>query len=373
MAIRKVLLVSQFTLSLFFILSVIIMHNQLRLFISKDHGFNMENNVVVKLNSTAPQVLKTELLKYSNIQTVTAASHVAASGPSNINGFKKGLDEKDWTILNYFMVDEDYLQNMQLKLVAGKFFIAEQEASNRDYIVINEEAVKKLQYESPMDAIGEEIISQLDSMRKTIIGVVVNYNHRSLFQTMSPLALMYNPAQFTLLQVRYSGSYENVIECIEKGWVTVNPGLKIDYNEVKSEINRFYEIAFGDIVKILSVVSFLAILISCLGLLGMATYTTEIRMKEIAIRKVLGSGSMSLVFLLSKVFLGVLALAIAIGVPAAYLVNNLWLQFIAYHTSISLPIIAQGVLILLLFGLLTVGSQTIRATFVNPVSNLKID
>ena len=373
MGIRKVLLVSQFTLSLFFILSVIIMQNQLRLFINKDHGFNMENNVMVKLNSTAPQALKTELLKYSNIQTVTAASHVAASGPSNINGFKKTLDEKDWTILNYFMVDEDYLKNMELKLVAGKFYTAEQETSNKDYIVINEEAVKKLQYESPVDAVGEEIISQSDSTRKTIIGVVVNYNHRALFQTISPLALMYNPSQFNLMQVRYSGSYENAVESIEKAWATVNPGLKIDYNKVKSEINRFYEIVFGDIVRILGIVSFLAILISCLGLLGMATYTTETRMKEISIRKVLGSDSKSLVLLLSKGFLGVLVLAIAIGVPAAYLVNNLWLELIAYHTTISLLIVAQGVLILLLFGVLTVGSQTIRATFVNPLNNLKIE
>ncbi len=373
MGIRKVLLVSQFTLSLFFILSVIIMHNQLKLFISKDHGFNMQNNIMVKLNSTAPQVLKTELLKYSNIQTVTAASHVAASGPSNINGFKKSLDEKDWTSLNYFMVDEDYLKNMELKLVAGKFFMAEQEASNKDYIVINEEAVKKLQYESPLDAVGEEIISQPDSTRKTIIGVVVNYNHRYLFQTMSPLALMYNPSQFNLLQVRYSGSYENAMETVEKAWATVNPGLKIDYKEVKSEINRFYEIVFGDIVKILGVVSFLAILISCLGLLGMATYTTETRIKEISIRKVLGAGGISLVLLLSKGFLGVLLLAIVIGVPAAYLANNLWLELIAYHTTISLIVIAQGVLILLLFGILTVCSQTISVTFSNPVNNLKND
>jgi putative ABC transport system permease protein len=373
MTIRKVLLVSQFTLSLFFILSVIIMHNQLRLFISKDHGFNMENNVMVKLNGTAPQVLKAELLKYSNIQMVTAASHVAASGPSNINGFKRSLNEKDWTILNYFMIDEDYLKNMELKLVAGNFFMAEQAASNKDYIVINEEAVKKLQYESPIDAVGEELIYQSDSTRKTIIGIVVNYNHRSLFQAMSPLALMYNPSQFNLLQVRYIGSYENAMENIEKAWATVNPELKIDYNEVKSEINRFYELVFGDIVKILGVVSFLAILISCLGLLGMATYTTETRRKEISIRKVLGSDSKSLVLLLSKGFLSVLVLAIAIGVPAAYLVNNLWLQLIAYHTSISPFIIVQGVLILLLFGGLTIGSQTIRATFVNPVNNLKID
>ena len=225
MGLRKVLLVSQFTLSLFFILSVIIMHSQLRLFITKDHGFNIENNVMVKLNSTAPQVLKTELLKYSNIKTVSATSHVAASGPSNIGGFKKTLDEKDWTILNYFMVDEGYLENMGLKLVAGKFYTAEQEASNKDYIVINEEAVKKFQFESPVDAVGEEIIFQSDSTLKTIIGVVVNYNHRSLFQTISPLALMHNPSEFNLLQVGYNGSYENAVESIEKASATVNPGL----------------------------------------------------------------------------------------------------------------------------------------------------
>ena len=371
MGLRKVLLVSQFSLSLFFILSVIIMQNQLRHFLKGDHGFNTEKNIMVKLNSTAPQALKTELLKYSNVQTVTAASHVAASGPSNINGFKKTLDEKDWTILNHFVVDEDYLKNMELKLVAGKFYTVEQEASKKDYIVINEEAVKKLQYQSPVDAVGQEVISQSDSTRKTIMGVVANYNHRSLLQTISPLALMYNPSEFHVLQVSYSGSYENAVESIEKAWAKVNPGLKIEYNEMKSEINRFYDIVFGDIIKVLGGVSFMAILISCLGLLGMVTFTTETRMKEISIRKVLGSDSKSLVLLLSKRFLSVLLLSIAIGVPAAYIVNNLWLELLAYHITISLLMIAQAVLILLLFGVLTIGPQTIRATFVNPVNKLK--
>ena len=373
MGIRKVLLVSQFTLSLFFILSVIIVHNQLKLFMSKDHGFNMHNNIVVKLNTTAPQLLKTELLKYNNIQSVTAASHVPAAGINNGSSYKKSLDEKEWTNLGLFIVDEDYLTNMELNLVAGKFFTAEQAASNKDYIVINEEAVKKLQYGSPLDAVGEVLISQYDSTRKTIIGVVVDYNHRNLTRTISPMALLYDTSQFDLLQVRYTGGYEDAARNVEKAWAVVNPGLKIDYKEVESQIKQFYELVFGDIVKILGVVAFLAILISCLGLLGMATYATETRMKEISIRKVLGSGSTALVLLLSKGFLAVLALAIAIGVPATYFINNLWLELIAYHTTISIPVIVQGVLILLLFGVLTVGSQTIRTTFVNPVDNLKND
>ncbi len=371
MGLRKVLLVSQFTLSLFFILSVIIMHNQLKLFTSKDHGFNMQNNIMVRLNNTKPQLLKTELLKYNNIQSVTAASHLPAAGVSYGNSFKKSLDEKEWTNIGRFIVDEDYLKNMELHMVAGKFFAAEQEKSNKDYIVINEEAVKKLQYKSAMDAVGQEIISQADSSRKTVIGVVIDYNHRDLTQPITPMALMYDSIQFSLLQVRYAGTYENAAKTIEKAWAVVNPGLKIDYQEVESEIKKFYELVFGDIVKVLGIVAFLAIVISCLGLLGMATYTTETRIKEISIRKVLGSSGTALVLLLSKGFLGVLALAITIGIPTTYFINNLWLELIAYHTTISLSVIAQGVLILLAFGVLTVGSQTIRATFVNPVDNLK--
>src|SRR5204863_10162350 len=119
---------------------------------------------------------------------------------------------------------------------------------------------------------------------------------------------------------------------------TVNPGLKVDYTAVESEINKYYELVFGDLVSVLGVISFLAILISCLGLLGMATYATETRIKEISIRKVLGSTNAALVLLLSKGFLNMLALAILIGVPTAYFINNLWLQEVAYHTTIDLPV-----------------------------------
>jgi putative ABC transport system permease protein len=106
-------------------------------------------------------------------------------------------------------------------------------------------------------------------------------------------------------------------------------------------------------------------------LLGMATYATETRIKEISIRKVLGSSSGALVLLLSKGFLTMLGLAVLIGVPATYFINNLWLELIAYHTSIDLSVILIGVSLLMLFGAITIGSQTIRATFVKPVENLK--
>lgn len=371
MGLRKVLLVSQFSLSLFFILTVIVMYNQLNLFVHQNHGFNVANNIMVRLNGTPREALKNELLKHNNILSVSGVSHIPAAGTSNGSGFKRSMHEAEWTDFAIFQVDEDYLSNMDLKLVAGKFFSAEAGESNKNHIIINEAAAKKMQFTNAVDAVGEELIIQHDSTRRSIVGVVADYNHRDLTRQISPLALMYEPHQLSLLQVRYTGTYEGAAKTIEKSWATVNPAMKIDYKEVNSEIKQFYSIVFGDIVKVLGFISFLTILISCLGLLGMATYTTETRIKEISIRKVLGSSCAALVMLLSKGFITILAIAILIGVPMAYVVNNWWLQLIAYHTHIDLWVILIGVAALVLFGVVTIGSQTFRATFVKPVENLK--
>jgi putative ABC transport system permease protein len=237
--------------------------------------------------------------------------------------------------------------------------------------VINEVAVSTFRFASPQEAIGQTLVHQADSSEKIVIGVVGNYNHRTLTHQIEPLALLYDPDSYQVLQVGYQGTYQQASQTIERAWAAVNPGLKIDYSEVKSEVNKFYDLVFGDLVKILSFISFLAILLSCLGLLGMATYATETRIKEVSIRKVLGSSDGALVILLSKSFLSILALAILIGIPLAFFVNNLWLELIAYHTVIGLGTVSLAVLLLVIFGALTIGSQTWRAVFVNPVENLK--
>jgi putative ABC transport system permease protein len=371
MGLRKALLVSQFTLSLIFILTVIVMYNQLELFLNNDYGFTMEKNIAVKLNNTSAQALKTELLKYPGIKNVAGASHVPAAGTTYGSDFKKELSEKEWTGFDYFLVDEDYLKNMEVELVAGKYFSAENGEGNKNLIVINETAVKALHFSTPIDALGQEIIQKADSSKKVIIGVVRDYNHRALMSKLEPLALRYEPDRIALLQVRYSGDKDEATESIKKAWATVNPDLKIDYKEVEEEIKFMYNTVFGDLVNILGVVAGLAIMISCLGLLGMATYTIETRMKEISIRKVLGSTDQALVLLLSKGFLKLLLIAVLIGVPLAWFINNLWLELMAYHTTMNVSVIGSGVLILFVLGAITIGSQTLRAAFTNPVDNLK--
>ncbi|HWA33135.1 MAG TPA: ABC transporter permease [Cyclobacteriaceae bacterium] len=371
MGMRKALLVSQFTLSLFFIATVIIIYNQLNLFTHHEHGFNMKNNVMVRLNNTSYQNLKTELQKYNNITAVSAASHVPAAGTSWGTSIKRRMEDPTEINAGIFHVDEDYADNMQLKLLAGEFFKAEKGESNANFVVINATAAAKANFKRPQDAIGETIVFPSDTTSKIILGVVSDYNHRDLTREITPMLLLYKPASFAVMQVAYVGPYEKATESIRKAWATVNPGLKIDYSEVESEINQFYNIVFGDLTKVLAFVSFLAILISCLGLLGMATYATETRIKEISIRKVLGSSGRALVVLLSKGFMGMLLLSVLFGVPLVWFANNLWLEMIAYHTTVSPGVIAISVLLLMFFGAITVGSQTLRATLVKPVDNLK--
>lgn len=371
MGLRKTLLVAQFTLSLFFILSALVLYKQFNLFMGQSHGFNMENNIAVRLNNTSATNLKNELARYNNITNVTASSHLPSAGVSYGTSLKHKLSDPEAIDMDYFLVDEDYLTNMNLNLLAGRFFKAGADSVNKEYIVINEQAVTKFNFGTPQDAIGQELIQQNDSLKRTIIGVVSGYNHRDLTRQISPMALLYDPAQFNVLQVSYLGSYDQAVASIEKAWTAINPELKIDYKTVDSEVKKFYEIIFGDIVSVLTVIASLAVLISCLGLLGMATYTLETRIKEISIRKILGSDNGSLIVLLSKGFVALLLIAVVIAVPLAYVANTFWLELIAYHTSFDATVIVAGVIILILFAIITIGSQTIRATFVNPVENLK--
>jgi putative ABC transport system permease protein len=371
MGLRKALLVSQFTLALVFILSVTVLYSQLDMFLHTDHGFDMKQQIALTLNRAQPGPLRNELLKHNNIINVAVASHLPAAGITYGDGFKKDLSEKDWTSLDYYWVDEGYQANLKLTLVAGKFFDAANGESNRNLVVVNEQAVTSLHYDSPFDAIGTTLHFHEDSVVRTIIGVVRDYHHQSLIDRIKPMVMMYGPDRWQVMQIKYSGTYSEAMKAVTEAYNVTNPGLKVDAGAMDEKCMLLYNTLFGDAVQVLGFIAFLAIAISCLGLLGMATYATETRLKEVSIRKVLGSSNRSLVYLLSKGFLTILLIAIGIGVPAAYFLNTLWLELMPYHVFVDAPKIIFGVSMLIVFGAVTIGSQTWRATFVNPVDNLK--
>ncbi|MBX2962642.1 MAG: ABC transporter permease [Cyclobacteriaceae bacterium] len=371
MGLRKTLLVAQFTFSLIFIITVTVVYNQLQLFMNFDKGFDTSSKIIVRTGEADKQVVKNELKKFAGINSVSAASHIPSAGIVYGHGFKKSLADEDWTSMNYFSVDEDYLMNMNIELVAGRFFNEDTGTSNQHFIVINEEAVHTFQFSSNADALGQILINQTDSTEKKIIGIVKDYNHQMFAEKLGPMALMYNPKEFSMLQVSYTGDYEQAKDKIQQAWASLFPDLQSDIRAFDEEMNELYNIVFGTLVKILGFVAFLAILISCLGLLGMATYTVETRKKEIAVRKVLGSSHGTLVMALSKGYFTILLIAIVLAVPSAYFLNMFWLQNFAFHVTVDFLTISLGVAILLVFGAITIGSQTIQAVFVNPVENLK--
>lgn len=367
---RKALLVVQFSLSMVFILTVIVLYNQVNLYLHHDNGFTTENKVVIQKGNTSFDVLKPELAKQANILSVSEASHIPMAGVVRGTDMKR-VDGDAWSSLRYYAVDTDYLENMNLTLVAGKFFAPEAGASNEKYIVLNEEAVKSYHFESAADAVGKTLMLQSDSAEKLIIGVVKDYHHELFTDRLNPLGLLYAPNEFSILQITYTGSFTDAEATVKKVWAGVNPGLNVEVKDFKKEMGAMYDILFGTLLKVLGFISALAITISCLGLLGMATYTIETRKKEIALRKVLGSSDGSLVLILSKGYLSILVLAIVFAVPLAYVINTAWLQQFAVHVRVDVVTIAFGILVLAIFGVVTIGSQTLQAIFVNPVDNLK--
>jgi len=368
---RRGLIISQLSIALIFVITTIVVYRQFDLFVHVDHGFEVKDNVVVELNKTSPEKLKTELSKYSNIKNVSAASHVPATFIRYWGKYKALSEEKEWNEVIYFAVDEDYLQNIGVPLVAGRYFSSESANSNRQFVVLNEEAVKLFHYSSPLAALGEVIVNQRDSSKLEIIGVVRDYNSTQLTQSIQPMILTYLPEQFNILQVKYSGSYSDATKSIEAAWAKVNPGMRPGYSKLNDEVLKFYNLVFGDLIKLLGAIAFFAVTICCLGLLGIVFYSMETRIKEISIRKLCGATDSSLVILLSKNFVSLFLISTLIGVPIAYLINNFWLQNLAYHIGLSGGLIISGVAILGLLVALTVSSQTFRATNVKPVDTLK--
>lgn len=367
MGMRNFLIVAQFGLSLFLIITVKLVYNQMDFMIQKDYGFDSENIVVVRMNGADPQLLKNEMAQYPNLISSSMAQFVPATGTSSSTTMTYNEEEYDF---NRMSVDHQYINNMGLDLIAGSNFVAGNETNK---LIINEALVDALQFEHATEAIGQLMILD-DSTRQEIIGVVENYHHETLFSNIKPLMLYHDPERLGVLQVRVNANnFTASIQDIERAWAAVNQDLQIDYKVMNEEIAFFAELIFGDLTKIVTFISMLALIIAGLGLMGMVVYAMQVRMKEVSIRKVLGSTNKQLMYVLSSKFLKLLVIAIMVSLPLTYYINSLWLNYIAFHVDFSVSVIAFGVLIVAVIGVLVVGSQTWKTANTNPSEVLRYE
>lgn len=368
---RKFLIVAQFSLSLVFIISILLVYHQVRMMTGAQLGFQPDNVLMVPYEEDSYDQLRHAVESQSYVKSISRSSHAPSTG-NNYGGTLLLHPDDPQSSVNYFAVDGQYLENMNIPLMAGRTF-HENTTGQESEIILNEQAVKHFGFSSATEAIGETLYSE-DSLTLTIIGVVPDYHHEGLMTRIEPMALRNTPDMFNYLQIAVvPGHRKEALDFVTAQWKSIYPGIPTEIHWMNDMIRQFYDLIFGDLMRILLAFSVIAVVIACLGLLGIVTYMTSLRIREISIRKVLGAENRQLIVLLSWQFLRLVILSIVVAIPLAYFLNRLWLENMAYRINMSPWYFIMGSGGLIFLAVLTIGSQAVRALRVNPADNLRTE
>ena len=367
----RVVITSQFILSLGFILAMVIMVQQHRYSTNYDLGFERHNIVNVDLQRSNPQRVKDEFEKLSFSSPISMSSHLLGAG--SVPGVHmKRTGHPDSLNANRVAIDEHFITNMGLHLVLGRDF-TDDVGENARSIIINEVFAKALSPDDASKAVGEVVVLD-DSRDVRVVGVLEDFHYASLHAPVGNFFFEYAPDDFNYANFRLlSGDERQAFIEMEAAWKAVGTDNALKAAFLTDQINDAYA-SYEQIVKMWGFMGLLAISIACLGLLGMVVFTVRKRVKEVSIRKVLGASSESLVYLLSRDFLALLTIAAAIAVPSVYLLMDMVLQEAQYyHAPISASAAVISLAVVLLLGLTTIGSQTLKAANTNPADNLRLE
>ncbi len=374
---RSTLVVFQFSLSILLIVGTLLINQQLYYIQTKKLGFDKEQVVVVKTDQASPnqlQVFKEDALRYPDVKSGTVTGFLPFANPDRIDTwYPEGTtDDTHGVPLQEWKVDPDYVNTLGLKILQGRNFIKGR-ASDAKAVIINESAAKQLGYFNPVGKIihnGDH--SDVGTLE--IIGVVKDFHFESLRSEIGPVGLH----QDTLLgksseAVTFRLGTTDVataLATLEKTWKKTAPGLPFEY----SFLDEMFEALYRNeqrIEKLFTAFALVAILIACLGLLGLSAFTAEQRTKEMGIRKVLGASVPQLVGLLSRDFLRLVLLANLMTWPLAWWAGKQWLEHYAFRTSISWKVFLVAAVGSVVIALLTVSFQSIKTALSNPVKSLR--
>ena len=370
---RKGLVVAQFTISIALITGTIIVYNQMKYMRNQDLGFSKDQMLVIDTQGDkAKDALKQAVTSVPGVKSVSLTGSVpGGNNPGAYSEIENIKGDLQIANLDVYFVDFDYIPQFKMKMLAGRPFSKEFATDTTQAMVLNEAAVKLLGYSSPQQAIGKRF-KQWGREGK-IIGVVKDFHFRSLQTVIKPLSMRIEPEGCSLLAVNISANNaKSTIAAIENKWKTMVPTRPFSYFFLDEFFDRQYraEERFG---KLFLNFAILAILISCLGLLGLASYSTMQRTKEIGIRKVMGASVSNIVNLLSKDFLKLVLLSFVIATPLAAYFMYKWLQDFAYKTNMDWWIFAVSGIIAVFIALFTVSFQAIKAAITNPVKSLRTE
>jgi putative ABC transport system permease protein len=366
---RKVLVVTQFIFSVSLIIATIVITKQLQYVRQKDLGFDKEHVFTFVLKDEMHkhfEAFRNELLKQPGVLGVASISGtVAGVNGTTSDTYWEGKEPNRTFLIHPNAIDKDLIPLLKMKIVAGSNFSGL--PSDSAHVILNETAVKQAGIKDP---IGKSFT--LWQTKGTIIGVVKDFNYASLKKAIEPSIFYYDPAGWSIYVKTTARDASRAIAGATRLWKQYSSEFPFDFSFLDDDFDRMYrnDQRIGTLFNIFALV---AILISCLGLFGLATYTANVKTKEIGIRKVLGASVTSITRLLASEFILLVLVAFVIASPITWFAMNKWLQDFAYRVGISWWMFLVTALGAMLIALFTVGFQAIRAAIANPVKSLRTE
>ena len=366
---NRILTISQFSIScvLFIVLST--MFRQSRFMHESDYGYNFENIINIPKDAQFNYAtFASEFSKIPGVRQVSGMSDVFGHHPTGRYRIRLKKDD-NYREVAYYYVDDHVITNFGLQLLAGSGFTQSTNAAQKNLVVINTRAVELLGFGTADQAIGRQVHLN-DTTQVLVAGVIKDFHFENFKYGIDPLMLQYDPSKLTTLNI-----------LVEKGrMASISTDIKSKLKELNvlnpvepdlmSHTLREQQAHSGD-VNFFAYIALMILTISCLGILGMSAYASEIRTREISIRKVLGAGSFNIFFLLTREFCLLVSIALVTGMPAGIFLSNLFLNNFAYKVSVSLASILFTAAGIVIVGLIVFGSQTIRSSVASPLKRLK--
>ncbi|WP_242093929.1 ABC transporter permease [Aestuariivivens sediminicola] len=374
---RNFLVIFQFTTSIILIVGTVVIYKQLNYIQNSKVGFNKEQMLLVN-NSGVPQEtrksLRDEIEQLTDVVSASFAGFLPVSDSSRSDttfSTEAVMTESNGFNMQFWPVDYDYLDNMEMEMLEGRFFSREF-GSDSMSVVLNETAVQLSGLKDPVGKNLYQTNARGDVYTVKIIGVVKNFNYESLRENVGALSFRLADNSWVSAYRFKTADVAGLVDTIEAKYKEVAPGMPFNYSFMDESFDNMYrqEQRVGSVAVTFAI---LAIIIACLGLLGLATYIAEQRTKEIGVRKVLGASVTNIVKMLSKDFVKLVLIAFLIASPIAWWFMNKWLQDFAYRINLDWWIFAVVGLLALLVALFTLSFQAIRAALSNPVNSLRME
>ncbi len=372
---RNGLVMLQFAISVILIISTIVVYSQLHYIQNRDIGFDKENLLYMKMPEVGDlknnkDAMKATLAQYPGIVNYTFTDELPTNLTSSSLLTWRGMKPGTQVMADRLRVDENFVKTFGMQMAAGRFFSKDFGANDTGYVV-NETALKVMGL-NLHNAIGKVISISLEDKEAPIIGVVKDFNFKPVQQPIEPLVMKTNFGGGYVVMRTTPANIKKVISTLQKSFHHVYGDYPFSYGFVNDDLSKLY-VTEQRMESMFNIFSILSIVISCLGLFGLATFAIQQRIKEIGVRKVLGASEAGIVALLSKDFLQLVAISLLIAFPVAWWVMNKWLQSFAYRIDIEWWVFVVAGLGALTITLITVSFQSVKAAIANPVKSLRTE